>query len=358
MLRIRNRWVRIVVVLALLPLISLAAYQIGISIWANRQHRAATQALERYDYWQANIYLQRYLTVWPKDSEALLLAAQTARRQGDFPEAVRRLRQAEQQGVPAFDVDTERELARIQRGDLTNAGQLVHLCKTQPDAPETVLALEVLIEGGLTAFNLPLVKWAVDLWLTHRTARVDQVQGLVWRGRWNELSQNLLQALADYRQAVEMDPEHAQARLRLAEALIREEPWEAAPHLEWLQRHRPADPEVQFQMARLRRNLGQPEEASHLLDAVLVAAPSKVPALVERGRVAMDLNRPADAERWLLQAYSLAPEQREVNLALSDCLRQEGRLDEAKRYQDKVGEIDARLKKMMTEMARPGSEGG
>ena len=218
--------------------------------------------------------------------------------------------------------------------------------------PEAAVALEVLIEGSLAALHVGLAKWSVDLWLKHRTADVDRAQGLVWRGRLHELTQDFPQALADFQQAVELAPDHAQARLRLAEALIREEPWKAAPHLEWLGRRRPGDPQVRFLTARLRRNLGQPEEAGQLLDAILAVTPDKVPVLVERGRVAMDLNQPQEAERWLQRALTLAPGQREVHLALGDCLRQAGRLDEAERHQDQALEIETKLKQKLEEMGR------
>jgi tetratricopeptide (TPR) repeat protein len=252
-------------------------------------------------------------------------------------------------------VSTERQLLRIQTGDLTDAPQLAEFCTDHASEPSGALALEVLIEGSMTAFNLSLTKWAVDLWLEHRTGTADQVQGLVWRGRLNEFTQNFPQALADFRRAVELDPDNRAARLRLVTALIREEPREAVPHLEWMRRRRPDDPEVLFQTARLRRNLGQPEEAGQLLDKLLVSTPDKFPALVERGRVAMDLNHPDEAERWLRRALEVAPGQREVLLALGDCMRQSGRLDEAKQYQDKVQEIDARLKQVLDEMTRKGS---
>jgi tetratricopeptide (TPR) repeat protein len=314
------------------------------------------QALDRYDYEEAAVHLEKYLSIHPTDPDALLLAAQTARRRGNLDEASRRLRLAEQHGASAEAVGTERELQRIQGGDLTDAPQLANFCAEHAGDRSGALALEVLIEGSLKRLNVAQAKWAVDLWLTRRQEQADQAQGLVWRGRVNEFSQDFPQALVDYRQAVELAPDHAQARLRLVELLIREEPREAAPHLEWLRRRLPNDPEVRFQTARLRRNLGQPEEAGRLLDELLASTPNKVSALVERGRVAMDLNHTDEAERWLLRAQELEPQSREVNLALGDCMRQADRLEEAKGYQEKVQEIDARLKQALDEMARKGGQ--
>ena len=343
-----------VLVVVVLLLSGALAYQIGRFVWANHHYSAAEQALEHYDYEEASAHLDKYLTVHPTESQGLLLAAQTSRRRGEFADAERRLRLAQQHGAAPEAMNTERQLLRIQTGDLTDAPQLATFCEAHVGEPSGALALEVLIEGSLTAFNLSLTKWAVDLWLEHRPTTADQVQGLVWRGRLNEFVQNFPQALADFQRAVELDPDSRQARLRLVAALIREEPREAVPHLEWMRRRRPDDPEVLFLTARLRRNLGQPEEAGKLLDELLVSTPNKFPALVERGRVAMDLNHPDEAELWLRRALEVAPGQREVLLALGDCMRQSGRLDEAKQYQDKVQEIDAHLKQVLAEMTRKG----
>jgi len=243
-------------------------------------------------------------------------------------------------------------LLRVQAGDLSDAGALTQVCTERPDGPEAALILEALIEGSFKAFNVPLARWSVDLWLAHRPGPFDQAQGLLWHGRLSEFTQDFPQALADYQRAVELVPDSLPARLRLVDALLREEPRQAIPHLDWLRQRRPDNAEVRFETARLYRSLGQPEEAAQLLDAILAATPDKVPVLVERGRVAMDLNRSPDAERWLRHAVSLAPELREVHLALGDCLRQAGRLDEAKRHQDKAQEIETKLNKRLEELTR------
>ena len=264
------------------------------------------------------------------------------------------MRAAEQHGASSEAVETERRLLRLQQGDLADASRLVQFCSAHPDGPDAALALEVLIEGNLQAFNLVGARWAIDQWLAHRPGPFDQAQGLVWKGRADAFAQDSAQARADFVQAVELAPEHTQARIRLVEVLIREEPKLAPPHLEWLTRRRPGDPEVRLLTARLHRTLGQTEEAGRLLDALLDSSPDMVSALVERARVAMDLNRPQEAVRWLRDALSLAAGLREVNLALADCLRQSGQLDEAKRFQDAVQAIDARLNKALEDKARTG----
>jgi tetratricopeptide (TPR) repeat protein len=347
---LRDRRIRLVLASVLLIVVGAASYQIGVSFWTSRKYNAACEALEHFDYVQAGEHLERYLAYHPNDPAALLLSAQTARRRGDFDEADRKLSLAEKKGAPAQAVALENHLLRVQEGDLTEAGPLRQFCSDHPDGPEAALILEALIEGSLRAFNPPQAKWGVDFWLKHRPGTFDQAQGLTWHGRLSESVQDFPQALADYQQAVKLDPDRLQTRIRLVEALNREEPRQAIPHLEWLREHHPDDAEVRFQTARLCRNLGQTEQAGKLLDAILVATPDKVPVLLERGRVAMDLNRLQDAERWMKRALSLAPDQRDVNLAVADCLRQTGRLEEAERYRVKAQEIETRLTKKLADL--------
>ena len=160
---------------------------------------------------------------------------------------------------------------------------------------------------------------------------------------------NMPGALADLRQAVELAPESARPRLPCRGAPPRQ-PSRGSPaprlaHSAPTERPRraPAD-------GPCARNLAQPEEAGKILDDILIAEPNKVLALVERGRVALDLDHPDDAKRWLVRAYELAPDQREVLLALSDCCRRLNFLDDAKRLQDRAREIDERLQKRLDEM--------
>jgi predicted Zn-dependent protease len=350
MVRVRDQRVRIVLVVGLLVVIGYFAYRAGVSIWTTRQYDAASQALERYDYPQAAQHLDRLLAVEPTDPPGLILAAQTARRQGKFDDAARRLSLAAKHGVAREVIAMEERLLALQSGDLSDVERLTQICEEAPAGPEAALLLEAIIEGSLKAFNLRLAKWGIDLWLTHRSKPFDQAQGLLWHGRFSEFMQDLPQATADYQKAAELAPECWPARIRLVESLLRDDPRRAMPHLDALRKDRPNDPEVRFLTARLCREIGQPEEAVASLDAILVADPDNVKFLLERARVAMDLRQGKEAERSLDRALALASDRREVNIAMADFLRFSGRLDEAKTYQDRAQAIEARLDKKLKEL--------
>ena len=244
----------------------------------------------------------------------------------------------------------EEQLLALQSGDLSDFGRLTQFCEEAPAGPEAALILEALIEGSFHAINLRLAKWGIDLWLTNRSGPFDQAQGLLWRGRLSEYMLDFPQAAADFQKAAELEPEFWPARIRLVESLLRDNPRRALPHLDALRKDRPNDPEVRFLTARMCREIGQPEEAVSSLDAILVVDPDNVKYLLERGRVAMDLHQAKDAEQSLEHALKLASDKREVNIAMADYLRFAGRLDEAKRYQDRAQAIEARLDKKLKEL--------
>ncbi|MFO0966384.1 MAG: tetratricopeptide repeat protein [Gemmataceae bacterium] len=351
-MRIRDRRVRAALAVVLLGLIGVAVYFAISQYLAKRQYDLARAALERCDFQEALQHLDEYLQRRPTDGAALVLAAQAARRSGDLADADRRLRLAFDQGADADELAVEHDLLRVQIGHLAAAERLAAFCKKNPAGPETGLALEALIEGGMRAFHLALAAWSVDFWLEHRFGSLDQTRGLLWRGRLYEMSEDFGQALLDFRKAAELSPEFVPARLALAEALLRAEPRQAVSEVEWLTGHAARNPDVRFVSARLRRALGRPEEAGVALDELLTAQPKRVDALVERGRVALDRGRAEEAEPWLRKAEKLAPEQRDVNVALADCLRLAGKLEEAKTYQDKAKEIQDRLEKALEELRK------
>ncbi|MBI2808640.1 MAG: tetratricopeptide repeat protein [Planctomycetes bacterium] len=352
MLRIQDRRIRIALAIVLLAVIGVALYQVGRNAWADWHYRRAREALDQFDYAQATAYLKRSLDLRGTDPETLLLAAQTARRQGSFAEANRLLAKAHKHGAPPEALDLEQRLLQIQSGDLSDAGGLIHLCQDRPDSPEALLPLEAIIEGSLKSKTPPLAFWGADLWLKHYPGALNQAQGYYWRARAHQDAGDFPRARADFLQALEAAPDHYLARLWLATFLVEKEPHEAAVHIDWLRQKRPNELAVRFQSARLQRNLGRPEDAAVLLDQILASAPENpaiVPALVERGRVEMDLNRPGEAEHWIRRALEITPWQREVNLALADCLLRAGRNDDAKKYQKIVQEIDVQNAKMKAE---------
>ena len=144
--------------------------------------------------------------------------------------------------------------------------------------PEAYLALEVAIAANVSRFEgayisgMTLVEGpaetirvkterAIALWSQLRAGRADRAQGFVWRGRIRLLVDSAA-GVQDFRSALELDPEHFEARLQLAAALEDYNPREAVEHLEILRERQPRNKRVRLLLAHYRRSLGQFAEAT------------------------------------------------------------------------------------------------
>ena len=340
--------------LALLsPLLGFGAYRASVYFGGMHHWRAAQRSLVQRDFESASAHLQKTLDVWPQDVAVRLVAAQTSRVLGDYRAADAHLRAYRRSKGSADAEALEERLRRVQDGDLGEGDAMLASCVDRPDAPETPWILQALIEGSLkvldnaSAQGLDFVipkDWrarkAVDLWLRLRQNPADQAQGLVWRGRIQAHARDDAAALADFRAALAMGPEHFEARWTVANSIFQKAPEEAAAHLERLRRRRPDDLRVRQTLAAVRRSLGQTDEAAKLLDEILAATPDDAAALLERGMVALDEGDSAKAENWLRQAEKQAPDTPEVCRALSRCLHLAGRAEEARRYHDQFEQLE------------------
>jgi tetratricopeptide (TPR) repeat protein len=352
----RTRWIAVgglVVVAAL----GYAAYRIAIYRWGWGHLLAAQEALQRRDFRQASLRLENCLLYRPDDPAVRLLAAQTARRQGEYTRARQHLSQCARGEAS----ERERLLLRVQEGDLIEARTLLATCVERPQAPETPLILEAALKGSVAALPrnwrevslsdriqedsfLGLVRRGIDLWLERAVTPADRAQGLHWRGLLLRLSSEHTAAVADFRQALEIAPEHFEARVALTESIADESPREAASHLQWLHDRDPANTSVRFSLAIFRHRLGQLEEASRLLDGLLVEDPDNVSMLIERGRLALDLHQSEDAEKWLRRALTLDPKRGDAHLFLGRCLQVAGKSEEAARHYEQFLRIEAAQK--------------
>src|SRR5262249_14713858 len=113
----------------------------------------------------------------------------------------------------------------------------------------------------------------------------------------------LEEAEASHRAALEAQPLHNQARLGLAQFLLRHSKTEeAAEQFEILRQRRYETHDVLMGLALCCKSRGTNAQERELLDTVLSESPDDVQALTERGRLKMEAQELDAAERDLRRA--------------------------------------------------------
>jgi len=325
---------------------------------------SAREAIAKREFQRAGDLLNDYLLEKPDDKDIRLLAAQTARRRGDFVVALSQLTKCQQLSGSNEHVELEFHLLRLQQGKLSEASDLMANYANKPGAAETPLVMEAVAVGTLNALTptetvsntltnqaMPLLKQArqaADLWLELRPNRPDQVVGSTWLGRIRAMQGDQAEAISLLRKALELDPENYSVRLHLANLVAQADPAEAALHLAILSNQRPTDRQVAFKLATAYRGLGRLEEAESVLNQMLAVNPNEISVLVERGLVAMDRARLQEADRFLLTAFKLGPNVPEVNLALSQYMQLRGDTAKVKEYRERFDRLETAKNRKQT----------
>ena len=277
------------------------------------------------------------------------------RRRGDTAAALDFVRKFEQAGGKHERAKLEYRFIRIEEGDLTDVDDLAkHAIDRR--IPETPLAAEAVAEGCLKALSpepgtganygdnalllLGHVRHAANVWLELRRGQADQVAGLVWRGRVQCLLGDHANGLPDLKQAMALAPDQFEPRLHYAFFVDMHDTGEALRQFSILRQQKPDDPLVAFALASRYRATGQVDDAQTLLDGLLAVTPADARILLERGLLAMDRSRYAEAELYLLRAEIAAPEKPETSFALSQCMQLRGDPERMKKYREQFERQD------------------
>jgi tetratricopeptide (TPR) repeat protein len=213
-----------------------------------------------------------------------------------------------------------------------------------------VLILEAFIKGYINNYELGHVQECLEIWLKKEP---NNVQALLWRGNAMEIMRRIEDAAEDYRRAVELDPNNAEARRLLANYLVSNHQGSSAiRHFQWLRVRFPSDPAVLLGLARSMHQVGNAEEAGQLVDLVLEGNPLDGLALSEKGRLALERGELTEAETWLRKAVSVAPFDKDALFSLWHCLKKQQKLDEATKWRARFDQIDIDSFKMMEIMTQ------
>jgi tetratricopeptide (TPR) repeat protein len=344
---LRNRGrllVRSVLVAFLLGAVGLGGFITWSYLWGAHRLREARRELGRRHLTRAREHLEFALRLWPRDGEVRLLAARVARCAGRFDEAEEHLKAYRQAAGDTEDLHLERALLRAHRGQMDPSLDNYLQSVLRQGHPDTPFILEALGHGYFRIFRYSQAFLCFEGW---QQRQPDLAEPWVHLGLLWERKEQLDKAEEYYRRAVELDPDHFDARARLAEfQLTHDKPAEAADHYQRLHALRPEDTGALLGLARARRTLGQADAARQALDRLLALDPQDVAALVERGRVALQANELSEAEESLRRAVALDPTDPRASFQLSVCLKAQGREQEARDYLARTKDLEGAVRRL------------
>ena len=315
-------------------------FQLVGELRAMSHFRAGQAALESGDFAAARRELDHCLKAWPDSAETRFLAARAARRNGDLADALRLLDAAQKRDWVPEAIELERALIYVQLGDLVGVEKFLSACIAEGH-PDSALILEVIAPAYLRNFQLGEARHYATSWTE---ARPDSGPAWSCLAAASERQRDRKGAIAAYRHAVEVAPNSFRDRLRLVRLLLEAlESTEALEHLERLRTDHPDDLDVRRELACCLSLRGESAKARSLLDEVLAVRPGDAEALGARGQIDLREGRPVEAERWLRRAAEKAPFERTIVYPFIQCLRRNGKVDEAQRWDEQMAKSKAAL---------------
>jgi tetratricopeptide (TPR) repeat protein len=329
--------------LALVGLLAGAVALFHSHVRAWYHFRAGSRELERYHTRQAIHHLRICREIWPRDPDVLRLAARAARRARVYADSERLLREYRElrgrDDAYVFEhllLDAEVRVEEVE-------GRCWSL--VEKGHGESLLILEALARGYLRQYRLDQAQFCLDVW---RQVQPDSPQAFFLEGllRFDYLHAPPKYPVESYRQALALDPDHEEARLGLAVALLSGKDYaEAAQHFEHLLPMQPDNLRVRVGLAECRDGLGDSAEAVRLVDDVLARQPGFAAALSLRGQLALKSQQWRQAETCLRQALERNPMDHRARYSLVLCLDQTGRAEEARRERQQLEQMEQDLKR-------------
>jgi tetratricopeptide (TPR) repeat protein len=332
-----------------LALILLTGAGFGLHVYAIHQWQTAQGDLEADRPAEALRRLKLPLFLWSRSVRVHLLAARAARLSGDGEVAESHLDRCRKlHGGATEAIQLEYLLLRVQMGEVDEVAAPLLRCVDEGH-PETALILETLARAYMHRLRYQPAYACLSRWIEEAP---DAAKPYAWRAWVLERMNNPRKAMADYRRALEQDPEHFQSRLRMAEMLLEDnDPLRALPHLERLRRMSPDSPHVKARLGQCYLLQGKRAQARELLEAAQPDLPDDAPLLIHLAKLDLQ-QRPARAERWLRRVIELDPTETDARYNLVTALRLQGRLKEAARElarHKEYKELMSRINKLLQE---------
>jgi predicted Zn-dependent protease len=306
--------------------------------WYHR--REARAQLQRYHTPQAIRHLLICRAIWPRDPETLLLAARAARRARIYGDSERLLRTYRE----VRGRDEAYAFEQLLLAAECRIGEAADSCwqSVEEGRFDAALLLEALTRGYLQQYQLGQAQHCLKRW---RQIQPDNPQISYLQGLFNlDYIHDRPGGEESYRRALELDPNHEEARLGLAVALLMGKSFaRAAEHFEDLRQCQPDNLSVQVNLAECLDGLGQSAEAVRLVDDALARQPEYPAALSLRGQLALQSGQLDKAESWLRRALHRDPMDHRARYSLVLCLEQSGQQEEAQQQRRRLQQIEEDL---------------
>lgn len=340
----RRNPIRAIGIFVIVALLGAGATYVGGRHFLDRQEiRAAQSALERRDWAGARQHLEHALARSPNDPELLLMSARAARREEQLYEAQKLLDSCQRVlGEESEPIKVERALLHVHRGNL--AGVEAYLrARVHEGDPATLEILDIMSAALIIDYRIAEAQLCLDELLN---TMPDHFDALVRRG-WTARNMGwYADAVKFYERALDLRPDVDAVRLALAEIQVALGKFnEAQQRFEQLRQRQPDNPSVLFGLGRALAGQGHKEQARELFDKVLAANTQDWKALSERGWIAVQLDQPTEGESYLRSAAALAPPDLPVLTRLADCLRLNGKQEEARQYRERADRLRADLQR-------------
>jgi len=329
--------------LVLLAGLAAGAVWAGRSLWAASHLRAARTEVARGHNAAALRHLREYSQFRPEEREALLLSARVAWRGGGWSNAEEALDIYGRLYGNDDSLVLERQLFRAARGDVDAARPLLQ-ARIAQGGPESGVALEALGAGLLHRLRWNDAAALLASWLEREPGNT---AALLLLGKLHDQRDEPTEAMQTYRQILEADPEHDEARLRLARALLElSRGDEALAHLDYLRPRLPDNPEVMVQLARALELQARRDEARTLLNECLRTHPDHAGALAELGLIAGREGDAAAAEEYLGRATRLDPGNTAARFQYCRALNRNNKKAQADQELEAIRQAEADMSRM------------
>jgi len=237
---------------------------------------------------------------------------------------------------PQRQIQLEQQLQEAQSGYLAGVEQAL-LAQANTFGPEEELILEALMRGYIYDERLDEAQTLVNEWVKRRP------EGwLAWyyRGLTHQAKRLNNKAEADLEHVLELNPEQRDSHIVLGLLYHGEGRYqEAAEHLKWYLGRVPYEADALYALASCQSSLGQMAESRLTLERLLKHHPNHAAGLLLQGKLQMTQDEHEAACASLQRAQSLRPNNVEILQNLITALSQQGRTNEAARYDKRLKEL-------------------